>query len=414
MMSSSVSPPRVAMVAYTRYETDPRVRREAEALVGAGLAVDFVALRRPGQPAHEVIEGVDVFRVRMDRYRGASGARYIGSYLRFLWKAAWWLQWHGRRRRHRLIHVNTMPDFMAYCAWWPRRVRRLPLILDIHDTMPEIFGEKFGVSPDHWKIRLLRWQEVRSARLATRVLTSEHTKADLLARHGVPREKIIVLLNLPDPGVFGSPDDPPAPPPPGVFRMVYHGTLAERLGVDIALRALSHAREEMDRLGPWRFEILGEGDAKDGLMALCQELGLGDRVEFSGFVPVEDLPARLRGASLGVVPTRDQIDTAHMLPTKLLECVHLGIPVVVRPTLTVRHYFREDQLSLVDSDDPEVWGRAICGLRSDPERLLRQAELARTFARAMRWETHQRIYLELVGELLRQRWPSLEWPSGMP
>jgi glycosyltransferase involved in cell wall biosynthesis len=412
MRSSSGSPPRVAMVAYTRYESDPRVRREAEALIRAGLAVDFVALRRPAQPAHEVVDGVNVFRVRMDRYRGASGARYIGSYLRFLWKAAWWLQWNGRRR-HRLIHVNTMPDFMAYCAWWPRRVRGLPLILDIHDTMPEIFCEKFRVPPDPWKIRLLRWQEVRSARLSTRVLTSEHTKADLLVRHGVPREKITVLLNLPDPGVFGSPDAPPAPPTPGIFRMVYHGTLAKRLGVDIALRALFHVREAMDRLGPWRLEILGEGDAKEDLMALCHELGLGDRVEFSGFVPVEELPARLRGAALGVVPTRDQIDTAYMLPTKLLEYVHLGIPAVVRPTLTVRHYFRQDQLSLVDSEDPEDWGRAICDLRSDPERLLRQAEAGRALARRLRWETHQRIYRDLVGDLIHQRWPSLKWPAAM-
>jgi hypothetical protein len=99
----------------------------------------------------------------------------------------------------KLIHVNTMPDFMVLCALWPRVVHRLPVILDIHDTMPEIFAEKFGVGSNHWKIRFLRWQEVMSTRFATAVVTSEHTKAALLARHGVRAEKITVLLNLPDP-----------------------------------------------------------------------------------------------------------------------------------------------------------------------------------------------------------------------
>jgi glycosyltransferase involved in cell wall biosynthesis len=391
------------MVGYTHYETDPRVRREAEALARAGFEVDFLALRRPGQPAREALAGVEVFRLNQDRYRGASALRYIASYTRFLSRAGWWLTRRTRRRRIRLVHVNTMPDFMVLCALWPRIVRRVPVILDIHDTMPEIYAQKFGCSERNWRIRLLRWQEVMSARFATAVLTSEHTKAELLARHGVPPQKITVLLNLPDPEIFGSPDDPPAPEDPEVFRLVYHGTLARRLGVDIALRALAHIRAEMDALGAWRFEILGEGDAKPELVDLAKTLGLADRVDFSGFVPVNDLPARLRGAALGVVPTRDQGDTAHMLPTKLLEYVHLGIPAVVRPTLTVGHYFRDDQITAVATDDPAAWGGAILSLSRDPVRRRLQAERARAFARANRWETHQEICVRLVRELLSGR-----------
>jgi glycosyltransferase involved in cell wall biosynthesis len=392
------------MVAYTHFESDPRVRREAEAAVRAGYAVDFLALRRPGQPRREKMRGVELFRMDMDRYRGSSGFRYIASYLRFLLWAAWWLFRNTRRRRLRLVHVNTMPDFMALCALWPRLVHRLPLVLDIHDTMPEIFAEKFGCSPTHWKIRLLRWQEVMSTRFASAVLTSEPTKAELLARHGVRPDKITVLLNLPDPAIFGSPEEPPAPADTGCFRLVHHGTLARRLGLDIAMRALASVRAAMNAEGPWRLEILGEGDARADLIALRNELGLADRVEFSdGFVPTSDLPDRLRGAALGVVPTRAQSDTAHMLPTKLLEYVHLGIPVAVRSTLEVRHHFDGDQLTLVDSEDPAVWGEVLLALRRDPEGRRRHAAAARAFARENRWDEHARVYLELIDKLVRPR-----------
>ena len=82
--------------------------------------------------------------------------------------------------------------------------------------------------------------------------------------------------------------------------------------------------------------------------------------------------------------------------------MHLGIPAVARPTLTVRRCLRADQVTMVDSDDPEVWGEAILALRRDPERRHRQAEMARAFARENCWDTHQQIYLDLVNALLRE------------
>lgn len=392
--------PRVAMVAYTQYETDPRVRREAEALTRAGFAVDFLALRRAGQAGHEEIGGVDLFRLPQERYRGENGARYAAAYVRFLLRAGWWLFRQTRRRRIRLIHVNTMPDFMVFAALWPRAVWRVPVILDIHDSMPEIFAEKFGVSPRHWKIRLLRVQERWSARLATRVLTVHEPIRGLLAEHGVPREKIDILLNLPDEAVFGSPEGPLPEEDAACFRLVHHGTLAHRLGLDVALRALAAIRAEMDALGPWRLDVFGEGDARSALVALCRELGLGDRVVFSeGFVPLTALPARLRGAGLGLATLRLQSDTRWMLPTKLLEYAHLGIAALARATPTIRHHFGEGLMTLIESDDPMAWGDAILTLRRDSARRRAQAARAREFARAHRWETHQRIYVELVQRL---------------
>src|SRR5258705_12292782 len=75
--------PTVLMIAYTNYETDPRVIRAAEAAVEAGFGVDFIALRRHGQSAEEMVRGVRVIRLPQERYRGRSRAGYVLASLSF-------------------------------------------------------------------------------------------------------------------------------------------------------------------------------------------------------------------------------------------------------------------------------------------------------------------------------------------
>ncbi len=387
---------RVAMVAYTYYASDPRVRREAEALAERGDAVEVYCLRRRGEPAGEDCRGVRVRHLPMARYRGGNALLYMGSYCRFFLLAAWTLGWRHLRRPYALVHANNMPDFMAFTALVPRLGGR-PLILDIHDTMPEIYQGKFGVGARHPLIRLLRFQERASARFASRVLTSEHTKREALIGHGLPAAKIEVLLNLPDPRLFPSSPPRPARSPAEGFRLVFHGTLAERLGVDLALRAVALLG---DRIPDLRLDIIGDGDQRPRLLALRDELGLDGRVRFSdGMVPVEELPGLLAEADLGVIPTREEIGTRYMLPTKLLEYAALGIPTVVAPTHTIRYYFDDAQVAFFSPGSADSLATVIYDLYADPEARRRLAAGAARFAERFAWERHKQVYTDLVDAL---------------
>ncbi len=71
--------------------------------------------------------------------------------------------------------MHNLPDFLVFSAL-PTKLRGVPVILDLHDLMPEFFAGRFGSGrAAAWIGRLVRLQERVSCRFADHVITvSEH------------------------------------------------------------------------------------------------------------------------------------------------------------------------------------------------------------------------------------------------
>jgi glycosyltransferase involved in cell wall biosynthesis len=387
---------RILMAAYTNYRRDPRVRREAEALVDQGHEVTFLASRQPNEPARETVSGVLVRKLWGIRNPKTSALGYLADYGIFV--SLLFVHCLIHARRYDLIHINNMPDFLVFGALVPR-IFGTPVIHDVHDLMPELYMEKFGVDESNVMIRLLMLQERWAGRFATAVLTVEDGLRQTLIDRGIPGEKIKVLMNLPDDQIFSERRRPVPKGPDEAFVMVYHGTLARRLGLDVAIRALGLIR---DRLGRVEFRIIGAGEERERLIELTNELGLEDTVSFSeGFVPVEQIPKMLSHADLGIVPLRPSSGTDIMLPTKLLEYVFMGIPSVVPKTNTVARYFDDRMVEFFEAGDPKSLSDSILNLyrnRVRREQMAQEASLR--FSSKYRWSEHRKIYVSLVRDLM--------------
>lgn len=389
---------RILMVAYTNYRRDPRVRREAETLVEAGHDVTFLASRQIGQPKEEIIEGVRVIKLRGLGNHRRSVAIYLLDYGLFFLLATWHITL--RPLRYALVHVNNMPDFLAFSAWLPRLLGR-PVIHDVHDLMPELYGEKFGEGRGRMMIFLLKLQERWAGRFATAVLTVEERLRGILADRGVPRGKIHVLMNLPDDRIFRPRPSSPTKSAAEPFVIVYHGTLARRLGLDLAIEAVAKVGESIPNL---ELRIIGDGEERSALIALRDRLSLKPRVTFSdGFVPVPSIPELIADADMGLVPLRASPGTDIMLPTKLLEYVSLGIPTACPRTTTIGVYFDENMVEFFEAGNVDSLAAAIVHLHDNPARRASLvAQAAERFGDEHRWARHKLVYTNLVENLLRR------------
>jgi len=384
------------MVAYTNYLRDPRVRREAEALVQHGHRVTFLASRQRGEGARDKVQGVEVRKLPGIAHSKVSAAGYIVDYALFF--VMCFMHMLLRPLRYDLVHINNMPDFLALSATVPRLLGK-PVIHDVHDLMPELYQEKFGTGEDSLLVRFLKLQEWLAGRFASAVITVEERLRVILDGRGIPREKIDVLMNLPDDRIFAPRGSMPRKLPGERFVVVYHGTLARRLGLDVALRAVARIRNEVPSI---ELRIIGAGEERATLIALRDELGLQGLVTFSdGFVPVERIPEMIKDADVGLIPLRISGGTDIMLPTKLLEYVTMGIPCITPRTGTICRYFDEQMVQFFVAEDVASLADAIVGLYRDPERRERLAQQATArFGRAYTWSRHKEVYIRLVDRLL--------------
>lgn len=374
--------PVVCMVAYTQYATDARVRREAETLAAGGFRVICLTNRNGAVPERYALAGVDVRELNVPKYRGKSQAAYLRSYLRFLARASAACLDLRLRRRLDAVHVHNLPDFLVFAGLLPR-FGGAKVVLDVHDSVPETFATKFSAAG--WRYRLLCLEERVSALAAHRVICVNHPQRDTLVARGIPGGKTFVSMNVPDERIFRRDGNGPAAAPvPGTFNLVYHGTMADRLGVDLVIRAVHRLRERIPCL---HLHLWGHGDDLPAYQGLVRELQLEDRVHFKpGGVPLEQLPPLLRAMHVGVVGNRRSIATDLMLPVKLMEYVALGVPAVVPRLRTIQHYFTDDMVSYYQPEDVESMAESISRLYRRPELRDAQRRSAEAFLREFGWD----------------------------
>jgi glycosyltransferase involved in cell wall biosynthesis len=386
----------VCMIAYTNYAIDARVRREAETLAAQGFRVRCLTTRNGAERARFVLNGVEVRELGVQKYRGKSTLSYLSSYLRFLLVSSAACLRLLVRGELDVVHVHNLPDFLVFAALLPR-LAGSKVVLDVHDSVPETFATKFSSRPAIQKALCL--EEWLSARVAHKVICVNQPQRDALVARGIPASKTFISMNVPDPAIFGRPIVGRLPTPPGkYFNLVYHGTMVERLGVDLIIQAVARLGKRMPCA---RLHLWGHGDDLARFERLAAELRIDDQVLFSptGFA-LQELPRQLASMNLGVVGNRRSVATDLMLPVKLMEYVSQGIPVVVPRLKTIEHYFSDAMVTYYEPEDVQSLADAIYALYCEPERCSTQVERAGVFLTEYGWERQGAEFVNLYQQLV--------------
>ena len=385
---------RLCHVLHGPYLTDPRVRREAEALAELGWQVDVICLHEPGKPRRDVVNGVSVLRLPLARKRG-SVLRYIFEYVAFLLLATLVLTVRIGKR-YRVIHVNNMPDFLVFAALLPK-LFGTKVVLDVHDPMPELFQSKYGLGKDSFVVRFLRWQLKWSMRFADAVITVSEEMRKLL-NAVVPGLKVWVVMNLPNSSFVrtGQISESERFVSRNGFRLLYTGTVAERYGVRVAVEAMPKLRELIPGVS---LRIVGSGDQLEELRTLAQDLGVSDCIEFCGTLPWTEIPKLIRESDLGISILLKDPHTDLCFTNKVVEYVTCGLPTVVSRTLTSEAYYSEEIVRFVEPGDVESFISAVVELYRDPDLRKKMSRNGIALSDRWNWETEKSKYVELIESL---------------
>jgi glycosyltransferase involved in cell wall biosynthesis len=295
-----------------------------------------------------------------------------------------------------VIHVHNMPDFLVFCALLPKLLGA-KVILEVQDTSPELIAAKASGHKQKIVKVLAIWQERISTAFAHHIITVGWPFEKMLLQRKVPAKKMTIILNSADPRLFPASRRYPLPAEPSEeghpFIVMYHGTLAERNGLDTAIHALVLARKVVPQL---RLDIKGRGEHLHTLKQLAIDLGVNDHVVFSDPCLSDEIVDFVVHGHVGIIPYRCDSFMELVLPTKAYEFAWMHRPIIASDTLAIRSMFRSESILLCDPLKPEAFAEAIIDLYQHPEKRTSLMENASEDYMPFRWEVMAKRYQQLL------------------
>jgi glycosyltransferase involved in cell wall biosynthesis len=390
------------LIANLPAERDRRVIRECLTLEAAGYDVTVIAPR--GDKSLRTLPGSRNTRLKpYPVYVYGSGL--LSFALEFGWSflcIAFRLAGEVLRGRAHGVQVCNPPD-----VYWPLAllIRALgrPWVFDHHDLCPEVYATRSGGSPRKSVFRALVALEWLTLRTASAVFATNESFKDNAVRRGLRSEKVTVVRNGPARHEIATPAvDAPAAPASNLHHLVYLGVLGPQDNVEGAVLAA----EELVRLrgrGDWRMTIAGDGECLPALTKLVADRGLGDVVNFPGWLDGPAVDELLRSATVAIQPDLPTKMNDLSTMAKTVEYLGRGVPVVAADLTETRRTAAEAAV-YVPTGAPAEFAAALSELLNDAPRRehMRVVGLAR-FAETLAWEHQAHAYVTVWNRLLRRR-----------
>lgn len=197
---------------------------------------------------------------------------------------------------------------------------------------------------------------------------------ELIERWDLPKERVHPFGLGIDPGDTAGPSSRDH----GAVRLVYVGTLAATRRIDVMVRAFARASKA---LGPDRTSLTilgGSDDEVAKLRSLVIELGVDDVVELTGRVPRETVYRQLSEHDAGAVFIAHDPRFWVASPTKLIESLAFGLPVVATAACALNRDLADSTGAVIVTDDSEEdFARGIVELVENFDTLAANAASAR-------------------------------------
>ncbi|MDD1767596.1 MAG: glycosyltransferase family 4 protein [Methanomassiliicoccales archaeon] len=296
-------PKRILMLLSNEYRPDPRVEKEARALISEGYSVEVVAwdrLRR--RPKRSSDNGLQINRIRTGLVEGPRSL--LVNFPIFLTLSVV----HSLRASCDAVHAHDLDTLVQ--GFIVSRIKRIPLVYDAH----EHFSKMVESDVSSFLARLLDSIEKRLVPRASLVIAANDMIGEYLSRYS--RSEVVVVMNCID--VENVHRAPPTRRD-GEIVLFYGGSLEPLRYLDemiIAVKSIKNCRLRI--AGTGRLEELVKRESK-----------IDRRIEFLGYVPHDDLLKEM-ASSDAVLCLLDPSNENNRIgtPNRLFESMAIGVPVM--------------------------------------------------------------------------------------
>jgi len=355
---------------------------EAEHVKLVSADIDNVKIKEIDTPLKGYLASEEEYQKELEKHNKSNKTSVYGrnlfSEVRRYAKAAAQI---AKKEAHDIIHAH---DWMTYkAAIAAHKISGKPVVLHIHATEFDRTGGQ-GCNPHIYDI------EKQGMSMADKVISvSQFTKDKVIKHYGISPDKIQVVHNAVEfnSNTFKEKDFPIKNKDKVVL---FLGRITIQKGPEYLLYAAKKVLEFDPNV---KFVYVGEGDMEGLIIEKAAELGIGDKVLFTGFLRGPDIDKAYQMADLYVMPS-----VSEPFGITPLESMRNGTPVLISKTSGVSEVIK-NCLKVDFWDIDQMVDKILCTLHYSPlKKCLRKNGTAEV--KKFTWNTPakkcQRIYNQIL------------------
>jgi glycosyltransferase involved in cell wall biosynthesis len=251
-------------------------------------------------------------------------------------------------------------------------------------------------------VRFLKKLEKWSITFADAVLTVNAACKKIYSGRSCPPEKITVVMNTPDEGVF-----PVLPPqanlrdngnPARPFTILYHGSLVPRNGFDLAVDALDRVRQSVPNV---QLLVCGERTSFfDEVIDAARRRHIDVLIHYLGMKNRREIVEVIDKCDLGIIPNHRNLFTEINTPTRIFEYLSLGKPVIAPKAAGILDYFQNEDLVFFELGNPDDLAQKIEYVYFHPVEVQEIIKRGQKVYLTHQWKEEKRNLLHVASELV--------------
>jgi glycosyltransferase involved in cell wall biosynthesis len=342
---------RIGMILDAVFPPDPRVENEAVSLVKAGHEVFLFCLKYADEKTSEIINGIKVKRYT------SSQLEYKLSALAYTFPLyTFWMQ---KKINQFIIETNIealhIHDIrIAAAVFDANKKYKLPVVLDLHDNMPEVmklyphlqkFPGKYIISPKKWKEK-----EEEFILKADRVISvSPEFIETLQIRLPSEKEKFVLVPNTIRKSFYEDykVDTTITERYKNKFVVLYLGDTHTRRGLQTAISGVEKLKHKIPNL---KLVIVGKSTTDTILKQQVKDLRISDFVDFEGWQNVSLFQSYILSSAICISPLHRNLQHDVAYANKIFQYMSLGKPLLVSDAIAQKRLVERTKSGLVHQE----------------------------------------------------------------
>ena len=403
----------------------------------------------------EIINGVKVERVKLYIAANKGAVKRMFNFVSYFFKA---LLAALRLPKPDVVIATSPQIFCGYAGVWYKRLRHVPLVMEIRDIWPESMGAVGAKIPSlaYWMLEKI---ERAMYRTCDRLVTVGEGYRVRLMEKGVPEDKISVVMNGTDLEVYKpGPKNEELLEKYGLkdkFVVSYIGTVGMACGLEVVLDAAENfinAERQRDGEAAWSldggtgfnaerqrdgeaenlkrssatpplchsalrnvmngdvvFVVVGDGAHREKLEAEAKKRGL-ENVVFTGRQPKESMPDWINSSDASLVHLKKAELFSTVMPSKIFESAGCKKPIVMGVDGYAKKLVLDAQAGLdMKPEDAESLVACVQRLVGNPDLCRQLGENAyKNIALVHNRDRQAEEYLEILGTFNAEKQSSRE------